>query len=445
MSSCHGRPRLRRTLASLIIAGAVALCLLLAFESRSPLAPAPQAPASSSQQGVRDNSALAGVLRLADHAASKPDFFVSEVRVDKPEVCRGERAVVSIRAEYPAGDPDLLVPAIGGRVGWAVSVIAPGESAGTYDIPIQLGEPRLSSPGELVEREQTSARIKLKDCDAPSALWVTSQQPTHVEEDARLKATWIGLDSGKARAANQYVWDFGDGSARVHTAQPEVRHVFPAEEDRGPGKRVFTYLVNAEAFDDMGRSMARGALALTFRNHLEELKYTDHRLQLLARYHPHASVTKDGTPFIDVSLTNLDVRETAELTALEFRIVPCSASAARFERHAPAEVFESRELLPRATISGRLMATGSVSPADCHLDVSVIGNSYPGQLVVGGQFSMRLRLDDDGVESISDPSRRADVEQAMALLGKPYVTGQDLADLVELGRLPASVLASARR
>jgi len=75
----------------------------------------------------------------------------------------------------------------------------------------------------------------------------------------------------------------------------------------------------------------------------------------------------------------------------------------------------------------------------------VIGNSYPGRLVVGGQFSMRLRLDDDGVESISDPNRRADVEQAMALLGKPYVTGQDLADLVELGRLPASVLASARR
>lgn len=425
-----------------LVTGCVLLCLLLFLWGG-----ASGAPSTSAGGGARN---VSSVRSAPLYQVSAPDkifrtppmtrpFRISDVTIDKPEVCRGERALVSLKATHQQGQAELLVPSINGRVGWAVSVVAPGVTPGTYDIPIQLGDPRSSAPGEPVDHEQVSAHIRVRDCDVPASLWLSSRQPTSIEEDVRLRVTWLGATPDTESRAQIYVWDFGDGH-EVSTTTTEVRHVYPDEEERGTDKRVFTYVIQAEAFDRQGHSLARGKLALTLRNHVEELKYTDHRLQLVARYHPYPEVAPDGAPFINVSLTNLDPQETADLTSLEFRAVPCGSGESRVERHEVVEVFDQSQIPPRGTINGRLFASPAISPDTCHLDVSVSGGSLPSKLDVGGNFSMRVRMDDAAVEEVLDSKRKAEIETALALLQKPYATLEDLADLVQRGRLSPSAL-----
>lgn len=425
----------------LLVTGCVLLCLLLFFwdgAAGTPSASGGIAPSAGRVQNAPFPQPRSPARTFRAAPMRRP-YRVSDVTIDKTEVCRGERALVSVKATHDQGEAELLVPSISGRVGWAVSVIAPGAAPGMYDIPIQLGDPRSSEPGAPVDYEQARAHIRLKDCEAPTSLWLSSRQPTAVEEDVRLRATWLGVTADAESRAQSYVWDFGDGH-EMRTTAAEVRHVFPDEEERGPDMRVFTYVIQTEAFDGQGHSLARGKLALTLRSHVGELKYTDHRLQLVARYHPHPQVAPNGAQFIDVNLTNLDSQETAQLTSLTFRAMPCGSGESRVEWHEVTEVFDQSQIPPRSSISGRLFASAATSPDTCHLDVSVSGSSSPSKLDVGGDFSLRVRLDDDAVEEVLDSTRKAEIETALALLHKPYATLEDLADLVQSGRLSPAAL-----
>ena len=202
------------------------------------------------------------------------------------------------------------------------------------------------------------------DCDAPLALWVSAQQPTSIEEDARFHAAALASD-GDAGAAFQpasYRWDFGDGSSRVTTKGPDAAHVFPNEEVRGPRKRVFTYLVKAEALDSSGGVLLTGVVDIYLRNRHEELKASNRRLQPQVVYHPELDTEPDGSRVIEVVLKTLDDTETANLTSLEVRHVPCTPGPQPPSAdHRPvADVFRASSVRPRGSISGRLRW-----PIDC--------------------------------------------------------------------------------
>jgi hypothetical protein len=177
------------------------------------------------------------------------------------------------------------------------------------------------------------------------------------------------------------------------------------------------------------------------RNRLEELKQSDHRIQLYAVFHPEPATDADGARFIDVVLKNLDAKETASLASLAFRQVPCTPTPAppTAESHPVAEVFRDASIPPRGSISGRLRWPKDGPAEVCHLDVSAEGSSQPGGFSVGAEFSMRVGSD-HGVETVADPDQAAAIGKAMAILHKTYVTPQDLERLVASGEIPASAL-----
>jgi len=386
-------------------------------------------------------------VRKEDDTSSALPFQIAGVWVDKPEVCRGERTVVRVRATHAQGNAAWLVPSINGRVGWAVSVIAPDSTPGKYQIPVRLGDPDRRSPGQRAAYRESSASIVLKDCDTPASLWLTSTQPFPNEEVVWLRATRRGPSpdpDAPSRLQAWYVWDFGDGSPKLRTKNPEARHLFPNEEERGPGQRVFTYLVKAELFDQEGRVLADGALDFTLRNRLEELKYTDHRLQLRSEFQPHPRIDSDGASVIDVVLKNLDGEETADLTGLDLHQLPCSMDGpSRIDRRAIQEVFDAGSVPPRGAIAGRLRWPKDAAADVCNLDVSIHGTSRPSGLTVGATFSMRLRLD-QGVDVVSDRQDTAEIRKAMTLIDKPYVTLDDLVDLIASGQISESALQAWR-
>jgi hypothetical protein len=381
---------------------------------------------------------------------SRPDlpFRITRVTVDKPEVCRGERTVIRVEAQDDQGNADMLVPTIAGKVGWIASVVVPGDAPGPYKIPVRLGDPdRGDRTQELKDFQQTGAFVTLKDCDAPRALLVTFKQHTSVEEDAKFHATVVGAGAAAAASGaptpptpSAFRWDFGDGSGLVTTKGPDAWHLFPDEEQRGPRKRVFSYLVKAEALDGAGKPLLNGSTAFYVRNRLEELKKTDHRLQLLVVFHPEPVVDADGSRHIDVVLKNLDVDETAHLDALQFRRAKCGGvGVTPDERHSVGDVFGESVVRPRESIHGQLRWPKDGPDDVCHLNVSIEGTSQPGGLTVGGGFSMRTGFD-DGAQAAADPAQSAAIKKAMEMLHKSYVTQQDLEGLVQSGDLPSSVL-----
>lgn len=370
-------------------------------------------------------------------------FRIVDVTVDKPEVCRGERVMVSVRAEHDEGKADWLVPAIAGRVGWSVSLVVPGSKPGRYKIPVQVGDPGRAPAGAPIDYVQTGAYVVLKDCEGAMSLWVTSQQPTPDEEDVRFRATLFGSAPGAPREQPRvasYVWSFGDDSPSTTTTTPDERHVFPNEEARGPGKRIFTFVVRVEARDESGAVMATGKLDVNLRNHHEELKLTDRRLQLIVVFHPEPKKEESGERTVDVTLKNIDPVETANLSALEFRLMPCAADQApSVQRRSVSEVFRSASVLPRGALEGRLRWSKTDSAEVCNVDVSVIGTSHPSGFTVGGAFSMRTGYD-LGVDVVDDPDQSKGIARAMALLHKSFVTQEDLEGLVKAGDLPPAVL-----
>jgi hypothetical protein len=367
-------------------------------------------------------------------------YRIAEITVDKPVVCRGEKTIVRLRAEHDEGKADWLLPAIGGRIGWAVSMVVPGTKAGRYRIPVQLSDPDGSGPGEMAPYVQKGAFVEVKDCDTPASVWILPSQESSVEEDFRFKAAFHSGDPRGDETAASYVWSFGDGSPKAVTKEPVSRHLYPSEEERGPGRRVFTYLVVVDALDGKGKVLATGSTDVWLRNRIEELQRSEHRLQLIVSYHPHPSADSVGNRFIEVTVRNLSVDETARLSSLEYRLVPCESSAStRVENHPVSDVFTGALVAPRGSLAGRLKWAKDAPDDVCNVDVSIRGASEPSALPIEGVFSMRARVDGVGLTAVADPILAAGVKQAMQKLGRSYVTREDLERLVASGELDTSI------
>jgi hypothetical protein len=370
-----------------------------------------------------------------DVVRSDLPFRIVDVTVDKPEVCRGEQTVIRVRAEDDRGTADWLLPTIGGKTGWAVVMAPPGHAAGRYKIGVVVTDPEGGAPDDAQPPYQRAgAYITLKDCDAPAVLRVTLAKAGEAEEDLRLAAAYHGAP-GEIPAS--YVWDFGDASAQTTTKEREARHLFPSEEERGPGKRVFTYLIHVDALDASGKVLASGVKDVWLRNRKEELKHTMHVLQLMAEFPPMPRKEENGDRVLDIKLKNIDMTETANITNLEYRLGPCDGKAtAEIQQHSAGDVFPAGSVPPRGTLQGQLRWPAGSSDAVCFLDVAIHGTSSPGKLAVGGGFSMRTQIVSGvGAIPIGNPEQSRALAKMMKERGTNYLSPEDAAR-ANLGKIP---------
>jgi hypothetical protein len=385
-----------------------------------------------------------GSLNVAGPADDpSPDIYhpdlpyrIADITVDKLSVCRGEKVTIGIRAEHDEGKADWLLPNVGGKLGWTVSMVLGGTKPGRYRIPVELTDPDNAPATGPAKYQQTSAYIELKDCELTAALAVGVRRASQRVEDSIVVAKYSSKAGDKPAS---YVWDFGDGSTLVTTAEPTTRHMYPNEEQRGSGRRVFTYVIKGSALDASGKLLATGRADLSLRNRAEEDEHTRHRIDLMADYSPLPVTDKNGDHALDVTIRNLSTSETAVLTSLEYRVLSCEADAtAKIENHGAGDIFPDANVPPRGSVAGHL-----VWPADstgvCTVDVMVTGTSQPSGYPAYASFSMRVRLEGPGIDRFTDPDKGAALSQAMALLHKNFVTPDDVEKLVSEGQMDPAV------
>ncbi|HEY6464161.1 MAG TPA: PKD domain-containing protein, partial [Polyangiaceae bacterium] len=280
-------------------------------------------------------------------------YRITNVTVDKPSVCRGEKATIRVEAEDYEGKADWLLPNIGGRTGWAISMVVPGSKPGKYKIPVQITDPDAAPVGKSAAYQQASAFVELKDCDLSAFLGVGVQQASARVEDVRAHARFHSTDNDTPAS---YVWDFGDGTGKTTTTDPEMRHKYAGEQERGPGRRVFSYVIKAVALDARGNVLASGVADFSLRNLAEEDERTRHRIDLMADYSPISSTDSDGDHVLDVAIRNLSAGESATLQSLEYRVFSCEANAApAVETHGAGDVFSDTTVPPRGAVHGRMV------------------------------------------------------------------------------------------
>jgi hypothetical protein len=311
----------------------------------------------------------------------------------------------------------------------------PGHAPGRYKIGVVVTDPESGASGDpQPPYQRAGAYVTLKDCDAPAVVRVNISKGGEAEEDIRFAAAYYGA---RGEVPASYVWDFGDDSASTTSKDRTTQHLFPSEEQRGPGKRVFSYLVHVDARDASGKVLASGVKDVSIRNRQEEVKHTLHVLQLVAEFPPVPRTEANGDKVSDIKLKNIDMTETANITSLEYRLGPCDGKATpETQQHSATDVFPAAVVPPRSTLQGTLRWPSGSDEGVCFLDVTIHGTSEPGKLGVGGGFSMRTQINAAaGAMPIGNPEQASALAKLMKERGTNYLSPEDVAR-ANLGKNP---------
>jgi len=205
------------------------------------------------------------------------------VAVDKREVCRGEEAIVSIRARATDGAAEYL----------NFGVMGHPDMAGPR-FPLHLtksledGEMRVFARGKAGEVTLAAIpSIQVKDCDTPLAVTIGYQRKAAMMDRAWLTAS-VALGGNAPNDAPfepvAYVWDFGDGKKET-TTSADVEHSY---EGRLQSTSYSYFFVTVSARDAAGRE-ARGSRSLRFVNLGFGALERDHQVMLFTGVHESAT------------------------------------------------------------------------------------------------------------------------------------------------------------
>jgi len=256
-----GRGPLRYALAALVISAAV---IALFIDRRSTgRNQAHQAPPVADLPAAAAHS-MAPLLARADDPPW-PDVpqpadvgvVIDEVTVDKQEVCRGEEAIVSVRARAIDGGKEFL----------SIGVVGQPELIGPR-FPLRLQESFGDHEMRVFARGKNGTAttaavppIVVKDCDLPVTVGIDYRRDAAAPDRAWLTARVETSADAPAFKAARYLWDFGDGRTEV-TTTPQVEHGY---EGRLQDVAYSYFFVTVTAQDASGREVL-GSRALRFVN-----------------------------------------------------------------------------------------------------------------------------------------------------------------------------------
>jgi hypothetical protein len=216
-----------------------------------------------------------------------------------------------------------------------------------------------------------------------------------------------------------------------------LTHRFPDEVDR-PDEHATLYKVQVEAIDATSRTMATSSTSVELPNRFRDLKREQGLVQLVTKQAPGSQENSNGSRFADVTLTNLDDVETAQLTGMTIHFTSCDGNSLTETTADPHTVFSTLTVPPHGKISGKF-SLGAQGDNVCYANAEVSGTSSPSKLKVLGFFQLVTTDHPPGIP-VSEEQEKV-MAQAMELLGNPkVVTMEDLRRLEDEGKIPRHVL-----
>ncbi len=350
--------------------------------------------------------------------------IIDGIDFEKSEVCEGEESLVTVRAHTPghrddaylhyfvAGQGSRSVPVIGSRSTATnehrvVSVFGRDNTVTTVELPV----------------------LRVKDCKAKHRLLIANRLVPNTTGAIELVAQVMTL-TGDRFTPVRYQWDFGDGK-KAETSGATVEHDYGAR----PQDSLYSYpTVTCTARDAQGQSVA-GKTGLALHNPSFENRHTKGVVTLLFDFTPRfPQLGSDG-----VVAQKVRVWHQAEGPITVDKVT----LARRFMggQDPPPESMAADSLFPRREIPP--LGVELALSLDTHegtltaLDYEIAGRAPGGEPVLGRFSIMRppaLPTREQHVP-VADPELKAKIMRARELLGKKFVTDDDIWRLEQEGKM----------
>ncbi len=394
----------------------------VAERAPDPRRPSPDAP---TPRGAREKRPLPPAFRGAP--PEKP--IIDEIILEKTEVCEGEENLVTVKAHTPGHrDDQYLHYKIGSGTGVAVPLRSYKRDKDDYE-PVERTI-------TVFGRNNVATRVKvpyfrIKDCKVPRVLAVQFRQLPNTEDQYELWAKIIDKAADKPFEPVRYRWWFGDGEI-AETTEPLLTHSFAG---RSQDRLYSQFLVRCEAVDKQGRTLAGRASVQLLNVAFEEFHYKG-IVTLFFTKDPRFPQLDDYGVVEQVVGINHHWHGPVQITRVikSAHYVDKRGSSSSPEQVSPQRVLGT-QVIPVGGIETVVRLDTEEDPERFSIEYTLLGRTEEGH-PVQGRFSI-LRPPElptrDRHQPVVNPVLKAKILKARKVLGREYVTDEDLFRLEQQG------------
>jgi len=418
------------------------LLIWLVGSTRDPGHPADDPSAStgtsSHQAGSVDHGGPVArdVQRPLDAGPAQPPV-IDEIVVEKPSVCEGEENLITVRAHDPAGNDGGLRCLINGQAGFAVPVRAWNNDEDPNAPPRSVQV--LADNGGFVTVPIPDYQIH--ECTPAARLRLSSSLMPNSTGEYRFQTKIImsvppGTEQPKSYAmadfhATRFQWDFGDGEKQT----TDSGYVIHSYEFRRQDSHFSYYVVSVVASDDKGRSLA-ARYSLEIMNPAYEELHVKGIVKIMSHMTPRfPEIGSDGKVRQVVRLWHFR-SEPITVTRLTAYYYSRSSEELGSSPVPAGELLGTDRLPPGQGISVQVVLDTEDNAELGFITYDVQGTTADGQHAMG-TFSIMRPPDPptrDRNIPVKDPMLAAKILEARRILGKEFVTDEEIWALERQGR-----------
>jgi hypothetical protein len=368
--------------------------------------------------------------------ASGPEVVIDGIDVEKRDLCAGEETVITVRAHAvrPEDAPDLQVQ-VDGIPGTQVA-LRPAAYAGADG-----AAPRVVAfihPDRRVEMVIPAYRVN--GCKADRMVEVVHRPMANAPDQYEFWAKVVEVMSREPLRPVRYRWSFGDGTTAV-TSTPIVEKSFRERSQ----DTLYSQLLVTCTVEGVGGIEVTGHDNVSLLNQAYE---NLHRKQIVV-----LQFDKPRFPQLDANgVVQFPVRiwhhDVAPVTITEVHVLrvdrqtaPGAGGPAERQLEMPVEALLHTTSIPPTGITITAKLDTRAEPDVSYYLYRLVGQTDDGTRVAG-EFSVMRPTDLPTPERstpVSDPLLMGKILQAQEILGKQYVTDEDIWRLEREGKIDGKV------
>jgi len=345
--------------------------------------------------------------------------FIRKVHLEKETVCAGDDFEVRVDARDPDGREKDLIFKVAEKVGNPVILKYYGE--GTHDIVVTVRD--------YTRIDTKTVTVNVVNCsDRPFVFMKATPHPMRPEEGEFEVVKMEGF-TGKT----SYLWDFGDGTTKKTETGYATHNYFARDQKRFHS----TFTVKVTVTDEKNTS-ATARATIDFPN-VQWISSQMGAATIPISYN-RFPVNRDGAYTVDVNMKNIH-SESLSFGDAEVEYVSCDS-----ERPPEVRAYGAGALLSQTSIARNAVANstltlagGMMPKSTCNVTIKLKGSTQSGKAVNAALY-LTIPVSNEDLkykkhQVVEDPELDRKIQQAKKILGKDFVTVDELRTLEKEGKL----------